>query len=220
MKSRRSHWNSHKLLKIYIIIGVFPTVENIHARNYDPSCSGSTQVLIKRNPGRKSGYSGNSHGDSQDSIGAQIRFVRGSIQFNHGAVNYGLLIRIHANQGGGRVSHSHLDTAWSTPFAGITTRIVHHATQLPHSRRYWHRRGQIDTALNPLLSSMNTRTVGIAAGVEDFHGLYRLIWCLSLLSPSFYLSIFISNHQLLFNSILFILFVDYNTILLPKLSDC
>jgi len=35
----------------------------------------------------------------------------------------------------------------------------------------------------------------------------------------FYLSIFIFNHKLLFNSILFIFFVDYNTILLPKLSD-
>src|SRR5690606_5302416 len=92
----------HELLDIDVIVGVLTTVDDIHHRHRHAVLAGCAvqigNVCIQRHAlGLGSGL-GSGQGDRENGVGAQLGFVLGTIQLNHGAIQTGLIQRITADQ--------------------------------------------------------------------------------------------------------------------------
>src|SRR5690606_481574 len=122
-KSRRAHRLHHKFLNIDVVIRVFTTVDDVHHRyRHGVHARGAvdiSDVLVQFHAfGSRSGFgSGQRHG--QNGVSAQLGFVLGSVQRQHGVVQRALVGGIHTQQSVFNVA-VHVGNGFQYAFAQVT----------------------------------------------------------------------------------------------------
>ena len=99
MERGRADGTDHKLLESDRCVGVRTPVDDVHHRHGQRLGVRSADIAVERHPkvvGRTAGC-GERH--AQDGVGAQLRFGRRAVQFDHGAVDADLIGDVHADDG-------------------------------------------------------------------------------------------------------------------------
>ena len=100
-KCRGTHRQDHEFLEIDVVIGMRTAVDDVHHRHrqlHRHASSQAVEVTVERLPGfgRRRARARERH--RQHGIGAETRFVVGSIEIDHGSVNAVLITRLLADQ--------------------------------------------------------------------------------------------------------------------------
>ncbi|MNT44448.1 hypothetical protein D3C72_1809750 [compost metagenome] len=76
-------------------------VDDVHHRHWHLHGARTAEIAVQRQARFFGGSLGNGHGDGQDGVGAQARFVFRAVQVDQGTVQESLLIGVQAHDGFG-----------------------------------------------------------------------------------------------------------------------
>ncbi|MNE33323.1 hypothetical protein D3C80_1269850 [compost metagenome] len=92
-----AYWQNHELLNVDVVVSVLTTVDDVHHWYWQCFSVESAQVNIQRNIQSCCSCAGYCHGYSQDCVGAQLAFVRSSVQSDHQLVDAHLVKSVHTD---------------------------------------------------------------------------------------------------------------------------
>ena len=75
------------------------TVDDVHHGDRQNVCRQPTDVTVKRNAQLIGSRPGNSHGDPEDRVCAQVALILGTVQLDHHLVHLGLCQRLVGDKG-------------------------------------------------------------------------------------------------------------------------
>src|SRR5690606_16214582 len=90
--------HDHEFLKIDLVVGMRPPVEDVHQGNGQRIGIDAPHVTVKRLAGFLRSGLGHRHGYTQNRIGAHFTFVFGTVYLQHHFVDQVLVENIHASQ--------------------------------------------------------------------------------------------------------------------------
>ena len=86
-EARCVHGHHHEFLKVDIIIGVLPAVQDVHHGHREDPCIRSADISIERNAQRRGGGFCGGKRHSENGIGPQLAFRRSPVQLDHHLVD-------------------------------------------------------------------------------------------------------------------------------------
>jgi hypothetical protein len=97
---RRTHRENHELLDVDVVVGVRPTVDDVHHGHRQPWLTVAGERAVERELAvvRSRVRRGQRH--RQDCIRAEVRFVLGTVELDHAGVQAALVVGIAPDQGG------------------------------------------------------------------------------------------------------------------------
>ena len=98
-KFRRAMRDDHEFLRVDGVVGVRASIEDIHLGNGQQVSADAPQISIERRLSGLCGGACGGHRDRQDRVGAQLALVGRAVQIDQLAVEGGLLVSVHADDG-------------------------------------------------------------------------------------------------------------------------
>ena len=93
--------HDHELLEVDVGVGVGAAVEDVHHGRGQEAGVDAAEVAVERELERFGGGAGDGHGDGEDGVGAELGFVFGAVDGDHGGVDEALVGGVHAGEFGG-----------------------------------------------------------------------------------------------------------------------
>ncbi len=87
----------HEFLESDGSVGVSATVDDVHHGNRENIGVGAAEVAVQRHAQFCGSSLGNSQGNAQDGVGAQLALGSGAVQLDHGLIDGALLSSVHAD---------------------------------------------------------------------------------------------------------------------------
>ena len=97
-KRRRADRNDHEFLNVDTVVGVCPTVDDVHHRHRHDIRPGPAEIAIQRLVATARHRFRAGERDREDRVGSQLRLVGGAVELDQGVVDRPLVARLHAAQ--------------------------------------------------------------------------------------------------------------------------
>src|SRR5699024_3050124 len=91
------NWHDHEFLEVNLVVGVCPTVDDVHHWRWQDVRVEPAQVVVQWHLEFVSGSPGSSQGNSQDGVGPKLALVRRPVQLDHSLVDRDLVSYFHPN---------------------------------------------------------------------------------------------------------------------------
>ena len=90
--------HNHEFLNVNRVVGMLAAVNDVHHRNRQSAGHGAAQITIQRETGFFGLSLGNGERNGQDGVSAELAFVFGAVEFNHGSVDFNLIFGVQTGQ--------------------------------------------------------------------------------------------------------------------------
>ena len=78
-KRRRANWHNHELLEVNIVVGMFPSIDDVHHRDGQDMSIRSSEVTVERCLALHRGGVCRGQGNAQDRVSSKPTLVLGSV---------------------------------------------------------------------------------------------------------------------------------------------
>src|SRR5216683_4588483 len=92
--------HDHELLEVDVGVGVGAAVEDVHHGRGEQAGVNAAEVAVERELQGFGGGAGDGHGDGENGVGAELGFVFGAVDGDHGGVDEALVGGVHASEFG------------------------------------------------------------------------------------------------------------------------
>ena len=95
-EARHAGRHDHEFLEVDRIVGMHAAIDDVHHRHRQQARGGAADIAVERLALGLRGGLGGGERDAEDGIGAEAAFVGGAVERDHGLVDLGLRLGVHA----------------------------------------------------------------------------------------------------------------------------